>query len=75
MIRSELNRDAKEVPLAFFSYRSVAVCGCNANALGANGTLYGGSDLDNAVRGMYVPRERAVSEKSAVSAFGSKKRE
>lgn len=36
----------------------MAVCGCNVSTPGANGTLYGRSDLDNAVRGMYQERER-----------------
>lgn len=49
----------------------MAVCGCNVSTPGANGTLYGRSDLDNAVRGMYQERERerALSEKSAESAL------
>lgn len=34
------------------------VCGCNVSTPGANGTLYGGYDLDNAVRGMYQERYR-----------------
>lgn len=47
----------------FYSHFSVSifcsiVCGCNVSTPGANGTLYGGYDLDNAVRGMYQEKYR-----------------
>lgn len=46
----------------FCSHFSVSicsiVCGCNVSTPEANGTLYGGYDLDNAVRGMYQERYR-----------------
>jgi len=45
----------------------VAVRGCNVSTPGANGTLYGRSDLDNAVRGMYQERESVRYRKNPQS--------